>query len=176
MRNTAVMLLLGLLLGLFQGVSRAELPGVLHWTLAQDLETTYRSIYNSLENNNMYVIFEADIGRNLAGFAPQWGANYNRNHLQGPRSMTFCNAWYVNEISNIDPQMLSFCPMHLTLYRQDNITHIVFLRPTHVGKLSEAAALLEGLEATVSSAVEAGIAALQRRLVPPEREVGNVGN
>lgn len=169
MRNTAVMLLLGLVLGLLPGLSRAELPGVLHWTLKQDMESTYRSIYSSLENNNMYVIFEADIGRNLAGFAPQWGPNYNRNQLQGPRSMVFCDAWYVNEISNIDPQLLSFCPMHLTLYRQDNTTHIVFTRPTHVGKLSAAAGLLEGLEAKVSGAVEAGIAALQQqRLHPPE--------
>ena len=168
MRKTAVFLLLGLVLGLGLGVCQAELPGVRHWTLEADLEIAYKNVYRSLENNNMFVIFEADIGRSLAGFAPQWGANYNRNRLQGPRSMMFCDAWYVNEISNIDPQLLSFCPMHLTFYRQDNTTHIVFTRPTHVGKLSAAAGLLEGLEAKVSAAVEAGIAALQQRLHPPE--------
>ena len=104
MRNTAVILLLGLLLGLLPGVSRAELPGVLHWTLKQDMESTYRSIYKSLENNNMFVIFEADIGRSLAGFAPQWGPIYNRNQWQGPRSMLFGDAWDVNEISKSVPQ------------------------------------------------------------------------
>jgi hypothetical protein len=158
MRKTAIFLILGLVLG----VCQAELPGVRHWTLEQDLETSYKSVYKSLENNDMFVIFEADIGRTLAGFSNRWGDNYNRNHLQGIRSMMFCNAWYVNEVSNIDPELLAFCPMHITLFRQDNLTHIIFTRPTHVGQRSAAAGLLEGLEAKVSAAVEAGIAAAQR--------------
>jgi len=158
MRKTAVFLLLGLLLG----VCQAELPGVRHWTLEADLETTYKSIYRSLENNNMFVIFEANMGRTLAGFSGRWGANYNRNQLQGIRSMMFCSPWYVNEVSNLDPQMLALCPLHITLYRQNNITHIVFVRPAHVGQRSAAAGVLEGLEAKVSAAVEAGLAAAQR--------------
>ena len=159
MRKTAVFLLLGLLLGVCQA---EELPGVRHWTLEADLETTYKNVYRALENNNMFVIFEANMGRTLAGFSDRWGANYNRNQLQGMRSMMFCNPWYVNEVSNLDPQLLAFCPMHITLYRQDNITHIIFTRPTHVGQRSAAAGLLEGLEAKVSAAVEAGMAAAQR--------------
>ena len=158
MRKTAVFLLLGLLLG----VCQAELPGVRHWTLEADLETTYNNIYRSLENNNMFVIFEANMGRTLASFSGQWGRNYNRNQLQGIRTMMFCNPWYVNEVSNLDPQLLAFCPMHITLYRQNDITHIVFLSPAHVGQRSAAAGLLEGLEAKVSAAVEAGMAAARR--------------
>jgi hypothetical protein len=76
--------------------------------------------------------------------------------------MVFCSAWYTNEISNIDPELLALCPMHISFYRQNNITHIVFTRPTHVGQRSAAAGLLEGLEAKVSAAVEAGIAAARR--------------
>jgi len=86
MRKTAVFLLLGLVLG----VCQAELPGVRHWTLEADLEATYKNVYRSLENNNMFVIFEANMGRTLAGFSGRWGANYNRNQLQGIRSMMFC--------------------------------------------------------------------------------------
>ena len=162
MRKTAVFLLLGLVLGLGLGVCQAELPGVRHWTLEADLEATYKNIYRSLENNNMFVIFEANMGKTLAGFSGRWGANYNRNQLQGIRTMMFCNPWYVNEVSNLDPQLLAFCPMHITLYRQNDITHIVFLSPAHVGQRSAAAGLLEGLEAKVSAAVEAGMAAAQR--------------
>jgi len=158
MRKTAVFLLLGLVLG----VCQAELPGVRHWTLEADLEATYKNVYRSLENNNMFVIFEANMGRTLAGFSGRWGANYNRNQLQGIRSMMFCSPWYVNEVSNLDPQMLALCPLHITLYRQNNITHIVFLSPAHAGQRSAAAGLLEGLEAKVSAAVEAGMAAAQR--------------
>ena len=162
MGKTVVTLLLGLLLELLPGISQAELPGVRHWSVEQDMEVTYKSIYKSLEKNDMFVIFEPNIGRNLAGFAGRWGDNYNRNRLQDIRSMVFCSAWYVNEVSNIDPKLLALCPMHITLYRQDNITHVIFTRPTHVGQRSAAAGLLEGLEAKVSAAVEAGIAAVQR--------------
>jgi len=158
MRKIAVFLLTGLLLG----VCQAELPGVRHWTLETDIETAYKNIYRSLENNNMFIIFEANMGRTLAGFSGRWGDNYNRNQLQDIRSMLFCNPWYVNEVSNLDPQLLAFCPMHITLYQQSNITHITFVRPSHVGQGSAVAGLLEGLEAKVSAAVESGIVAAQR--------------
>ena len=69
MRKTAVFLLLGLALG----VCKAELPGVRHWTLEQDLEIAYRNVYRSLEDNNMFVIFEANMGKTLAGLSGRWG-------------------------------------------------------------------------------------------------------
>lgn len=156
MMKKAVLLLL---LGLVAGSCYAELPGVRHWTLEQDLETAYKNIYNSLEENRMFVVFEPNIGENLAGFAERWGEDYNRNKLQGIRSMVFCNGWYANQVSNADPQLLALCPLHITLYRQNEMTHVVFVRPTHVGKGSAATGLLQELEATVSAAVDSGIRA-----------------
>jgi len=158
MKKAAVMVVLGL----FFNVCQAELPGVRHWQLQQDLETAYKHIYNSLEENNLFVVFEPNIGENLAGFSTRWGEDYNRNDLQGIRSMVFCNGWYANQVSNVDPQLLALCPLHITLYQQDEITHIVFVRPTHVGKGSAATALLEELEVKVSVAVEAGITAAKQ--------------
>jgi hypothetical protein len=143
------------------------LPGVRHWELEQGLETAYKYVYNSLEENNVFVVFEPNIGKNLAGFSERWGEDYNRNQLQGIRSMVFCNAWYANQVSNVDPELLALCPLHITLYRQDDMTHVVFVRPTHVGKGSAATALLEELEATVSTAIEAGVEAAQQSLLHP---------
>ena len=60
------------------------------------------------------------------------------------------------------PELLALCPLHITLYRQEELTHVVFTRPTHVGKGSAAPALLAELEAKVSTAVEAGIRAAQQ--------------
>ncbi len=137
---------------------RAELPGVVHWRTATDLETVYDNIYNSLEKNRFYVVFEPDIGRNLAGFSARWGADYNRNELNGIRALVFCSAWYANEVSNLDPRLLALCPLHITLYRQDGTTHVVFLRPTRVGSDSKAAQLLQELEEDVVAAVEHGLA------------------
>jgi hypothetical protein len=137
------------------------LPGVLRWDVEQGLETTYKSVYKSLEENRFFVVFEPNIGRNLEGFAARWGDNYNRSGLSGIRSMVFCNAWYTNAISNAEPALLSLCPLHITLFHKAGTTSIVFTRPTHAGAGSKAAALLGELETDVRKAVEAGIEATQ---------------
>jgi hypothetical protein len=106
-----------------------------------------------------FVVFEPDIGRNLAGFAERWGEDYNRNGLQGIRAMVFCNGWYANQVSNLEPRMLALCPLHLSVYRQGELTHVVFVRPAVVGKDSKAAALLQELESDVSKAIAQGVSA-----------------
>lgn len=158
MKKVAVLLLLGL----FSNICQAGLAGVRHWRLQQDLETAYESIHKSLEENKLFVVFEPNIGKNLAVFAERWGEDYNRNNLQGIRSMVFCSGWYANQVSNADPQLLALCPLHITLYRQNDMTHVVFVSPTHVGKGSDATVLLQELEARVSAAVESGIAGVQQ--------------
>lgn len=152
--------LAGLLIFMLTSVlAHAELPGILHWESGENLETVYQKVYKSLEKNRFYIVFEPDIGRNLAGFAERWGEDYNRSGLSGIRSMVFCNARYTNQISNLDPTLLALCPLHLTLYHQNETTHVIFLRPTYAGSGSQAAALLQELEAEVSAAVAQGLAA-----------------
>ena len=107
------------------------------------------------------MVFEPNIGANLEGFAERWGDNYNRKRLSGIRSMVFCNAWYANAISNVEPGLLSLCPLHITLFHKAGTTSIVFTRPTHTGTGSKATVLLKELEADVSKAIEAGIGAAQ---------------
>ena len=158
MKKIAVLLLLGV----FFNVCQAELAGVRHWVLQQDLETAYESIHKSLEENKLFVVFEPNIGNNLAASAERWGEDYNRNNLQGIRSMVFCSGWYANQVSNADPQLLALCPLHITLYRHNDMTHVVFVSPTHVGKGSDATVLLQQLEDRVSAAVESGIARVQQ--------------
>jgi len=158
MKKVAVLLLLGV----FFNICQAELAGVRHWVLQQDLETAYESIHKSLEENKLFVVFEPNIGKNLAAFAERWGEDYNRNNLQGIRSMVFCSGWYANQVSNADPQLLALCPLHITLYRHNDMTHVVFVSPTHVGKGSDATVLLQQLEDRVSAAVESGIARVQQ--------------
>ena len=61
-----------------------------------DMESTYKQVFTGLENNGYYVIFEPNIGKNLASFKERWGKEYNKNQLEAIRSMVFCNAWYAN--------------------------------------------------------------------------------
>jgi len=137
--------------------ARAELPGVLHWEVGRDLDTVYLNVYNALEENRFYIVFEPNIGKNLAGFAEHWGKDYNRNGLTGIRSMVFCSAWYANAISNVEPQLLSLCPLHITLYEKAGTTSVVFSRPVHTGAGSRALELLRELESEVAGAIEAGV-------------------
>ena len=147
-----------IVLVLLAGLLHAGSPGVRVWTTSQDLETTYNSVYKSLEEKRFFVVFEPNIGRNLARFSERWGDDYNRSALNGIRSMVFCNAWYANQVSNLDPDMLALCPLHVTLYRKDSDTRIVFVRPGHVGQGSAAQSLLLELENDVASAIETAIA------------------
>jgi hypothetical protein len=147
------------------GFARAELPGVMQWEVEQDSNRVYREVYRALEDRQFFVIFEANIGRNLRGYAARWGDDYNRNGLNEIRSMVFCNIAFTNQLSNLDPGMLSLCPLHITIVQKDRTTRILFNRPTYIGQGSAAMPLLKEIETGVSEAVESGIQAATGR--PP---------
>jgi len=155
--------LLAFLLLFSAGSVWAELPGVLRWDVEQDFNQTYREIYRALEDHRFFVVFEANIGRNLRGYAARSGDSYDRNRLDEIRSMVFCNIAYTNQLSNQDPGMLSLCPLHITMYQKGPTTSILFNRPTYVGQGSAAMPILQEIEAEVSKAVESGISAARAR-------------
>jgi hypothetical protein len=149
--------LLAVLLLFCAGFAWAEQPAVLRWDVEQDFNRVYRELYRALEDHQFFVIFEANLGRNMRGYASRWGEDYNRNRLDEIRSLMFCNLWYTNQVSNQDPGMLSLCPLQLTVYQQGPTTSILFTRPTYVGQGSAAMPLLKEIETEVSNAVESGI-------------------
>jgi hypothetical protein len=151
----------------YAGSAWAELPGVMQWDVEQDSNRVYREVYRALEDHQFFVIFEANIGRNLRGYAARWGENYNRNGLNEIRSMVFCNVAYTNQLSNQDPGMLSLCPLHITVVQKDHTTSILFNRPTYIGQGSAAMPLLKQIEAEVSEAVESGINSATSHLHTP---------
>jgi hypothetical protein len=148
---------------LFAGFARAELPGVLRWDVQQDFTRTYREVYRSLEDYRFFIVYEANIGHDLQGYAARRGEGYDRNELNEIRTMVFINALYTNQLSDQDPDLLTLCPLHITMYQKGPTTSILFTRPTHAGQGSVAMPLLKDIEAEVSKAVEAGITAAQGR-------------
>jgi len=122
-----------------------------------DMDKTYKQVFNGLENNGYYVIFEPNIGKNLASFKQRWGKDYNKNQLEGIRSMVFCNAWYANLMSNADPQMLALCPLHISLVYKDGVTRILFVRPSLVATGSPAEKLALELEQDVIRTIESSL-------------------
>jgi len=118
------------------------------------INTVYKKVYASLENNGYFVIIEPNIGRNLARFAKRWGDDYNKNNLESIRSMVFCNGWYANKVSNADPTMLALCPLHITLIHKKGLTSILFIRPGTVAANSPAEDIASELEQDVIRSIE----------------------
>jgi len=139
------------------GTASADSAAVYSKTVDKSVEAIYPVLYKSLEEARFFVVFEPNIGQNIAAFAERWGEDYNRNRLDEIRSMVFCNGWYANQVSNLDPQMLGFCPLHLTLTERAGKTTVLFNRPTVTAKDSPAFELFTELESEVIKAIEAGL-------------------
>lgn len=122
-----------------------------------DFERTYKHLYQALENNRLFVVFEPDIGSNLSAFAKRWGDDYNRSKLERIKSMVFCNAWYANQVSNTAINMTALCPQHVTLTHRDGMTSIHFVRPDAVATGSKAESIAAELTELIIKAINEGI-------------------
>ena len=134
-----------------------ENSGVYILTVDKPLTGVYDKVYKSLEEARFFVVFEPNIGANLSSFSDKWGDDYNRNKLAEIRSMVFCNGWYANKVSNLDPDMLGFCPLHITLIERDGKTTVLFNRPGVIAQNSPAKELLLKLESEVIAAIQLGV-------------------
>ena len=141
----------------FSHAAFSDSSAVYEKSVSQEMETTYQHVYKALEDNGFYVIFEPNIGKNLAGFSEKWGKDYNQNKLDSIRSMVFCSAWYANQISNADPSMLALCPLHVTLTSKAGRTTVLFVKPGTVAKGSKAEKIAKQLEKDVIQSLESGL-------------------
>lgn len=128
---------------------------ILH--IEKPLSEVYDRVYKSLENARFYVVFEPNMGANLTRFSKKWGDDYNQNNLSEIRSMVFCNGWYANKVSNLDPHMLGFCPLHISLIEREGKTTVLFNRPALIAQNSPAKDLLLNIEAEVIAAIESAV-------------------
>lgn len=157
MKRTSRILLLALGLLLIAGQALADSSMIYEKDVNGKMNTVYQEVYTGLENNGYYVLYEPNIGRNLANFKQRWGNDYNKNKLESIRSMIFCNAWYANKISNADPQMLALCPLHISLIYKDGVTRILFIRPSLIATDSPAEKIALELEQDVIRTIESSI-------------------
>ena len=145
---------------LYSGMVAAELhstAAVYRQSVNKPVSEIYDGLYKSLEEARFFIVFEPNIGANLKRFSGKWGEDYNKNKLSEIRSMVFCNGWYANKVSNLDPDMLGFCPLHLTLIEREGKATVLFNRPTAIAKNSRAEALLMEIEQQVMKAIKHGL-------------------
>ena len=120
----------------------------------QDIETFYPRLYKSLESSGFYVIFEANIGKNLARNAEKWGEEYNRRGFEAVRSMVICNPYYANQVLNLDPRLMALCPLTVTVLYREGQSTVLFERLTPLAVGSNAEDILWEVENTIISAIE----------------------
>jgi hypothetical protein len=138
-------------------------PGVLRLDAKASMAKTHKAVSSALEAARFWVVFEADLMAGMAGFADRWGEDLNRNALDGIRSIVVCNAWYANQVSNADPDLLALCPLRVNLVEKDGVTRVLFARPTVIAAGSPGIAVVQEIEDTISAALRAGVAAAEGR-------------
>lgn len=117
-------------------------------------ELVYQAVYKSLEKANFYVIFEANIGKNLARNAKRWGEDYNRNGFDMVKSMVICSPYYVNQVLNIDPKMMALCPLTVSVLAKGESTTVLFERLVPAAGDSPAVDILWEVENTIITAID----------------------
>lgn len=155
--------LFALLLMLLSCAVLAAPPAVYRVDAKAPMAVTHKAVYAALEDAKFWVVFEADLGEGMAGFAERWGDELNRNRLDGIRSIVVCNAWYANRVSNADPDLLALCPLRVNLVEKDGVTRILFARPTTIAAGSPGIAVVQEIEDVITSALQTAAAAAEGR-------------
>ena len=153
--------LIALLLALTSLGALAAPAGILRLDARAPMAETYKAVHAALEDARFWVVFEADLGANMAGFAERWGDDLNRNALAGIRSIVVCNVWYANQVGNADPDLLALCPLRVNLVEKDGVTRVLFARPTVTAAGSPGIEVVREIEEVISQALRAGVAAAE---------------
>jgi len=154
----SIVFVLILLFGSLSALAQAnDNPSVYQLTANKSMAEAYADMQTAMNDSRYYLFFELNIGKNLAGFAENWGKEYNKNNLSGIRTMVFCNGTYANRVSNLDPTMLASCPLHLTLIENQGKTTVLFNRPTVTAKGSPAYPVFVEIEQDVITMIKEGM-------------------
>ena len=135
----------------------AETSTVFELTVTKPVSQVYTNMQASFEDSRFFIVEELNIGKNLSNFSKKWGDDYNRSGLSAIRSIVFCNGWYANQVSNLDPKMLGLCPLHITLIEKDGKTTALFNRPTVIARQSPAHDFLDRIEQEVIDLIKKGM-------------------
>jgi len=142
---------------MFAHHAAAQTDAIYEANIDEPVDEIYQELYKALEVARFYVIFEANIGKNLARNAEKWGEDYNRNKFEAVRSMVICNPEYANQVLNLDPKMMALCPLTVTLLYKAGTTTILFEKLTPAATGSPAEDILWEVENTIISTIESVI-------------------
>ena len=68
--------------------------------------------------------------------------------------MVVCNPYFTNQVMNRDPNMMSLCPLNITVMSKAGNSTVLFKKLTAVAKGSPAEDVLWEIENTIITAIE----------------------
>lgn len=139
------------------GARAGDPAGVYSRTTSLPLDQAYTRLYEALEAERFWVVFETDMGSRMESMRERWGADYNRHNLTGVRSMVFCNLDWTHRVANAAPELLALCPLHLSVYGQDGHTVVVMPRPSVIAAGSDGATTASELETQLIGVIDAAL-------------------
>lgn len=121
----------------------------------ESYETYYPKLKKELEINHVNVVAEMDLIERFtqAGYAKKFGKDFNKNHLEKATSLTLCNGYIGNQVSNIDITMMAFCPIRLTILKQGDQTIVLYVKSAPSASNPKVINLLKTLDTVVINTV-----------------------
>lgn len=137
-----------------QDIQESDLGAISRQSVQQPLDLTFNNVMKSLKDDGFIIAKEINIGENLEKDAKEKGwSDYNINNIVGIRSAIVCSGVTANSISNFDPNMVSICPLHVTVSQLGEWTRVDFIKPSVIAHGSPAELVALKLEERLKIAI-----------------------
>lgn len=105
----------------------ASAASVFTETLKVPMPQAQKEVRSALQSHHMKVVMTIDILKKIkAKQKVLHMANFNQPGFSDVRAMVFCNPVLFNQLLDSDWKDAAVCPLTLTLFSKDNVTHVAF--------------------------------------------------
>lgn len=110
----------------------------------------------AVAKNHMNVLYELDLVEKFtnAGYAKKFGADFNKNKLTGATTILLCNGYIGNQVSNIDPDAMAYCPIKVSVLSDARGTKVIYTKYAGQSKNQKINSLLKTLDTVVINTID----------------------
>ncbi len=122
----------------------------------EPLESYYPKLKKAIDENHMNILYEMDLIKQFKdeGYSEKFGKDFNKNNLQGVKTLLICNGYVGNQVSNLDPKMMALCPIRLTIIEENKKLTVTFLRHDTIETSKEIKSLLTKLDTILKNTID----------------------
>ncbi|MDD5157970.1 DUF302 domain-containing protein [Sulfurimonas sp.] len=119
----------------------------------------FPKLKKAIEANHMNIVSEIDLMSRFkeAGYQKKFGADFNKNKLEKVTSLVICNGYVANQISNIDIEMMAFCPVRISVIQRGGKTIVLFIKASGIATNKKAASLLKSLDDVIVHTIDLSV-------------------